>query len=183
MILRLLNWQGIAGIAVAFVLLIMLTAQKLESVRWKKESEQFEKLYHQEQAAFATTVANARAAADAARAADLANAQRVAVEQRAINRRSEDEFEARLADARALAERMRVEARRSAADRGTSGTASVPRLPGPASRADQAAGENRLPDALLATEQAIQLDELIKWVRAQAKVDNNGASGASSPVN
>ena len=55
MILRLLNWQGIAGIAVAFVLLIMLTAQKLESVHWKKDSEQFEKLYHQEQAAFATT--------------------------------------------------------------------------------------------------------------------------------
>ena len=28
-------------------------------------------------------------------------------------------------------------------------------------------------DALTATEQAIQLDELIKWVRAQAAVDPN----------
>jgi hypothetical protein len=38
--------------------------------------------------------------------------------------------------------------------------------------AAQAAGEDRLPpaDALTATEQAIQLDELIKWVRAQGKI-------------
>lgn len=179
MILRLLNWQGIAGFAVAFVLLIMLTAQKLESVHWKKDSEQFEKLYHQEQAAFATTVANARAAADAARAADLANAQRVAAEQRDINKRSENEFEARLADARSRAERLRHEVG-GPADRGSAGATPVPGLPTSAGRAAQAAGENRLPDALLATEQAIQLDELIKWVRAQAKVDNNGASGASS---
>ena len=80
------------------------------------------------------------------------------------------------------AEQLRNEAS-SAADRRTSGAPSVPRLPAAASSADQATGENRLPEALLATEQAIQLDELIKWVRAQAKVDNNGASGASSPVN
>jgi len=178
MILRLLNWQGVAGIAVAFVLTIMLTVQKLETVRWKKGSEQFEKLYHQEQAAFATTVANTRAAADAARAADLANAQRVAAEQRAINQRSEDEYEARLADARARAERLRIEA--GAADRSSAGAAPVPGLSAAARGIDQAAGENRLPDALLATEQAIQLDELIKWVKAQAKLDNNGASGASS---
>jgi hypothetical protein len=32
-----------------------------------------------------------------------------------------------------------------------------------------------------ATEQAIQLDELIKWVRAQAKVDNNRGTSANSP--
>ena len=38
--------------------------------------------------------------------------------------------------------------------------------------------ETRLPaaDALTATEQAIQLDELIKWVRAQAAVDPNADS-------
>ena len=45
--------------------------------------------------------------------------------------------------------------------------------PGPA---DGAAEEDRLPvgDALLATEQAIQLDELIKWVKAQAAVGGTG---------
>ena len=176
MILRLINWQGIAGIAVAFVLLVMLTVQKLESVRWKKESEQFEKLYHQEQAAFATTLANARAAADAARAADLANAQRVAAEQSAINQRSEDEFEARLADARSRAERLRNEAG-GAADRGSAGATPVPGLPAAARGPSQATGQDRLPDALLATEQAIQLDELIKWVRQQHAVRVDGGSG------
>jgi hypothetical protein len=42
--------------------------------------------------------------------------------------------------------------------------------------AAEAAGENGLPlaDRELATEQAIQLDELIKWVRAQAAVDTDG---------
>lgn len=58
MIARFLNWQGIAGIVVAFTLLVMLTVQKLEAVHWKKKSESFELLYQQEQAAFATTVAN-----------------------------------------------------------------------------------------------------------------------------
>jgi hypothetical protein len=42
---------------------------------------------------------------------------------------------------------------------------------------DETAREGRLPpaDALTATEQAIQLDELIKWVRSQAQVDVNAA--------
>ena len=30
----------------------------------------------------------------------------------------------------------------------------------------------------MATEQAIQLDELIKWVRAQGAVDNQGRDGS-----
>ena len=181
MILRPLNWQGIAGLAVAFLMLIMLAVQRLDSVRWKKQSDQFEKLYLQEQAAFATTVANTRAAADAARAADLANAQRVAAEQRTINQRSEDEFEARLADARALAERLRVQPQGAATHRRNGAATPVPGLSAAAGSTGQTAGENRLPDALIATEQAIQLDELIKWVKAQAKVDNDAPSVASSP--
>ena len=56
----------------------------------------------------------------------------------------------------------------------------MPALPAPPCRADQAAGEDRLPsaDALVATEQAIQLDELIRWVTRQAQVDPNAAAGA-----
>ena len=69
----------------------------------------------------------------------------------------------------------------AAADPGARGSAPVPGLPAAARGAAQAAGQDRLPqsDALTATEQAIQLDELIKWVRAQAAVDNNTAAGAS----
>jgi hypothetical protein len=47
----------------------------------------------------------------------------------------------------------------------------------------QASGQDELPasDELTATEQAIQLDELINWVREQAKVDNNPKGDASRP--
>ena len=181
MILRFLNWQGVAGIAVALTLFVMLTVQKLEAVHWKKQSESFEQLYHQEQAAFATTVADARAAAEAARAADLANASRVAAEQHAISERISNDFEDRLAAARAAAAaaaahagRLRVQSQ-AAADPGAGRNASLPRLPAAAAGAAQAAAQDRLPesDRLTATEQAIQLDELIKWVRGQARVEQN----------
>lgn len=170
MIMRLLNWQGIAGVAVAGVLLVMLTVQKIETVHWKKQSESFEHLYEQAQAAFATTVANARAAADQARAADQANAARVATEQRSITERTMNDFEARLAAARAAAERLRVA--QAAADPGAGREPSMPGLPPPAVGAAEGADEDRLPpsDRLTATEQAIQLDELIKWVRQQSAV-------------
>jgi hypothetical protein len=63
----------------------------------------------------------------------------------------------------------------AAADSGDGGRAPVPSLPASTGGAAQNAGEDQLPDTdkLIATEQAIQLDELIKWVRAQAAVDLN----------
>ena len=107
MILALLGWRGIAGIGVALLLSILLAVQKIETHHWKKQSASFEQLYRQQQSAFATTVANYRAAADQAHAADQANAARVAAEQTAINERTSDEYEARLAAARADAQRLR----------------------------------------------------------------------------
>ena len=179
-LLRLLNWQGIAGIAVASMLVVMLTVQKLEAVHWKKQSETFEQLYQHEQAAFATTTANYRSAAAEAAAADKANADRVVAKQRAINERTEDDYQDRIAAARALAERLRGEAARAPADPGGRPGASVPGLSAAAGRAAEAAGKDRFPvaDRQLATEQAIQLDELIKWVRRQAAVDPNVTSGS-----
>ena len=151
-----------------------------------------------DRAAFAQTVANYRAAADQARAADKANAERVAAEQRSINERTSNDYEARIADARARAERLRAQASAAQADSGGRGTAPVPGLSAPASGPAQAAGEDRLParpsevgtspgtlgadDALTATEQAIQLDELIKWVRRQAAVDVNGSAASAPPA-
>jgi hypothetical protein len=179
-VLRFLNLQGIAGAAVALCLAVMLVTQKGETRHWKKQSNQFEQLYAREQASFAVTVANYRAAADQARAADQANAERVAAEQRAINERTANDFERRLAAARAaaadLASRgLRREAATAAADPGRGRATPVPGLPAPAGGAAQAAGQDRLPpdDALTATEQAIQLDELIKWVEQQSRVDPN----------
>ena len=176
-LLRLLNVQGIAGIAVALALGILLLVQKGETRHWRKESGRFEQLYGQQQAALATTVANYRAAAAQAEAADKANAGRVAAEQRAISERTSNDFEARLAAARLSAQRLRGQGAAAAADRGGGAATSVPGLSAASGRPAQAAGQDRLPrsDALTATEQAIQLDELIKWVRAQAAVDPNAS--------
>ena len=108
MILKLLNWQGIAGIAAAIALSILLLGQKGETHHWKKQSASFEQLYRQDQATFATTVANYRAAADQARAADEANSRRVALEQRTITERTSYDYETRLAAARAAAQRLQL---------------------------------------------------------------------------
>jgi hypothetical protein len=173
--LRLLNIPGIAGLAVSVALAVLLLIQTVETRHWKKESGRFEQLYLAEQSALAGTVANARAAAAAARAADQANAGRVEAEQRAISERTSNDYEARLAATRALARRLRGQAAIAAADPGRRGAAPVPGLPAPAGGPAQAAGQDRLPvsEREFATEQAIQLDELIKWVRRQHAVDPN----------
>src|SRR5438270_5245541 len=100
MILRLLNIQGIAGLAATLALGLLLLIQKGETRHWRKESAGFEQLYSKEQAAFATTVANVRAATDQARAADEANVARVTAAQQTINERTADAYETRLAAAR-----------------------------------------------------------------------------------
>lgn len=173
-ILRFLNVQGIAGIAVSLSLAVLFVVQKADASHWKEQCGHFERLYRDEQATLATTVANYRSASAAAHAADQATIARVTAEQRAINERTDHDLETRLAAARAAAERLRVESR-TAGDPRASGDARVPSLPASTHGFAQDSDENRLPasDALAATEQAIQLDELIKWVRAQAQVEPN----------
>jgi len=181
MILRLLNWQGIAGIAASLTLGLLLIVQKIETGHWRKQSASFEQLYRQDQAAFAAAVANTRAAAAQAVEADQANLRRVTVAQTAITERTNNDFEARLAAARADAQRLRVQSQ-AAADPGAGRGAPMPGLPAAASGIAQGSGQDRLSpsDQLTATEQAIQLDELIKWVRAQAAVDPNLSPGSTA---
>jgi hypothetical protein len=175
MMMRFLNPQGIAGVAVSLCLAILLVLQKHETNRWKTQSARYEELYRGEEAAFSSTVASYRAAADAARAADLAAAQRAAAEQRAISQRSQNALESRLADARSRAEQLRFQAAGAAADPRRGASAPVRGVPAASGGADPTAGQDGLPlaDRLTATEQAIQLDELITWVKAQAQVDPN----------
>jgi hypothetical protein len=174
MIPRLLNAQGILGLAGSLALGVLLLVQLGETRHWKKQSASFEQLYRNEQSAFAATVAHTRAAAERARAADLANAERVAAEQRLINERTADDYEKRLAAARVAAERLRVAAE-AAADPRAGGSPRLPGLPAAPAGIAHAPGQDRLhpSDALTATEQAIQLDELINWVRRQAAIDPN----------
>jgi hypothetical protein len=183
-LLRLLNIQGIAGIAVGLALGILLLIQRGETAHWKKQSGQFEQLYHEQQSALATTVSNYRAAALQAAAADQANAQRVEADQRAINERTDNDYQARLAAAHSLAQRLRAQAATAATDPRSGAGAPVPGLSGAPGRPAQSAGQDGfpVPDAELATEQAIQLDELIKWVKAQAAVDRTNVTPAKAGV-
>jgi hypothetical protein len=176
-LLRLLNVQGIAGVAVSLVLGILLVIQRGETHHWQKQGGQFEQLYTQEQAALAGTIANYRAAAQQAETSDKANAERVAAEQRTVNERTEHDFEARLAAARLSAQRLRGQSPAAAGDPRRGAAAAVPGLSASAGGPHETAGENGLSqsDALTATEQAIQLDELIKWVKKQAAVDANAS--------
>ena len=176
MIFRLLNGQGIAGLTAALALVALLMVQRLDAQHWHKESARFEKLYQDEQLAFAKTTAAYREASDTARAQDRANAARVTAQQQKINERTEDDYEkrlaaARLAAARLAADRLRGNSAAGAADPGRGGAAPVSGLPTGAGSTAQTAGDHGLPAAgpegnaaLTATEQAIQLDELIKWV-------------------
>ncbi len=173
--LRLIGPQGVAGIVVAACLALLLMVQKVETRHWRKQSVRFEELARKGEAERARMVADFASAAAAARAADRANAARVASEQSAINRSSRHDFQARIDRARADALSLRQNPA-TATDRGGSVRSPMPGLPASAGRLDEAAREDRLPysDRLIATEQAIQLDELIKWVRAQAAVDASG---------
>jgi hypothetical protein len=66
MILRLLNPQGIAGLAASLCLALLLVLQKVETRHWKKQAASYEQLYRDEQVALAGTVANYRSTAEQA---------------------------------------------------------------------------------------------------------------------
>ena len=176
--LRLLNWQGVAGIAASLVLAALLVAQRIDARHWHMQSDGFEASLRAEQLALARTEAGYRAAADTARAEDKANAERVAARQSTINQETADDYETRLGGARAAADRLRAQLAAAPADPGAGRAASVPGLSPAAGGPAQASGQDGLSDALTATEQAIQLDELVKWVRKQAALDPNGGPGA-----
>jgi hypothetical protein len=178
------NWQGLLGLILGITLGSMLLIQKGETRHWRKQSNGFEQLYHREQAAFAQTVTNYRAAADAARAADKAHADRVLAEQAAINKERDASYEARIADARARAERAERlrQAAVASAHPGSPGAApvpgSVPAAGGPNGPAPQVGLSPD--DALIATEQAIQLDELERWVKGNLGINRTGPDSSSS---
>ena len=152
---------------------MLLLLQQADTRHWRKQSCHYELLYRQEQAAHGQTELDHRRAAEAARAADHANLERVRGQQASINERTSNDFEKRLAAARTDAVRLRSQAAAAAADPRLRGAVPVPRLPAAAGQPDEAADQDRLrlADRLTATEQAIQLDELIKWVERQSKVE------------
>ena len=137
-----------------------------------------------EKAAHQASAANWEAATNTARLLDRENKRLVEAQQTAESRRISDDYQARIDDARARAAAAGLRVQAAPADQGSGGKPAVPRVPDPARGIDAAACEGRLPaglsaaDALIATEQAIQLDELINWVAAQAAIETSGKEAA-----
>jgi hypothetical protein len=160
--------------AVCALLSVALLVQ--DRNRWKSVAALRQEQLVAERSAHNATVANYRAAAERARREDAQNLARVKAEQAAINERTLDDYENRISAARTHAERLRSHAQSAATSPRGGGAAPMPRLPGSAEGTAQAAGQDGLSyaDRLIATEQAIQLDELIRWVEAQGKVSPDG---------
>lgn len=133
------------------------------------------------------------AARDKARAADAENALSKERQAAEINRKAQNDYSARIEQARADAaairaaaaadaDRLRQTGGEAGSDSGGGGTAPVPGLSAARFGVDEASGANRLPasacdpmtidERLTATEQAIQLDELITVIEQQAEVHN-----------
>jgi hypothetical protein len=176
MIWRLLNVQGLVGLAVSSALAIALVAAHVDLRHWRKQSHQYERLWAREKAAHQATVANHLRAALESAEADTRNLQRVRSEQAAISQRIAHDYEVRIADARAAADRLRRQAGAPATHSGGGSATPVPGSGASAGGAADAAAQDGFPlsDRLIATEQAIQLQSLIDWVEAQSKVDNSG---------
>ena len=135
----------------------------------------------QEKAAHRQTKLDYAAAQLAARVLEEQRLARVAAEQETISDDVTQDYRARLAAARSSAERLRQQLAQGGAGAGRSTAAvDLPGAGGTAGGADAPSGDRRLPfDAdeldwrLTATEQAIQLDELINWVERQGGVEVN----------
>jgi enoyl-CoA hydratase/carnithine racemase len=129
-----------------------------------------------EQAAHLGTVNAFLAASEQAQKDAQDNAQRVAREQEIITDEIVSDYRSDLAALRSRFDRLRAGTPRT--DPGGAHAAGVPGLPDAAGRVDAATGEDRLPaagsltlpDALIASEQALQLDALIDWIEAQSAV-------------
>jgi hypothetical protein len=179
MLFRLLNPQGIAGTAIAAILALLLATQMASTRHWKAQSARFERRAEQARSALDLTEARVRGVAAEAEVSDRRNADQVRARQAAISKEIDHDFETRLADARTRAQRLRVETAAAAAGRRSA--TNLPGIPVAAGSPAQAAVQDRLlaDDALIATEQAIQLDMLIRWVRRQSAVDPNAGEGSA----
>lgn len=145
-----------------------------------------EQLLTATQTAFVDTVVNTTTASAKAEADAKANAARVAAQQERITDATLESYRSDLADlrsrfARLNANRLRAGAGRAGGDPRGAGAADLPRARHAAGRAAEAPGEDRLPasgglsldDALIASEQALQLNALIDWITAQSAVPFN----------
>jgi len=118
-----------------------------------------------------TTKDNFRAAMADAQRREVFRLARVKAEQDRINDHAEQDYERRLAALRSRYDGLRAKGRTSATS--AAGGVDVSGLPKPAFGADAAPDADGLSAALECSTYAVQLDELISWVEAQAAVNVN----------
>lgn len=170
MLLRRFWWAiPIGALIIALALVVLkLEARTAERDKWQTQAVA-EKQAHEQ------TVANYRAASAEAQRQAVANVDRVKAEQARITTEVETSYEKRV-----LAVRTEFANRLRASERTASGSSSgQPTLPAAITAPGEAyetSCKDRLPsdDALIASEQAIQLDELITWIERQALLDFGG---------
>lgn len=150
-------------------------ANQVETIAARTAERDREKTAHQQ------TKRNYAVAQRIARDLEERRLARVAAEQESITDDVTEDYRTRLAAARSTAERLRRQfASAGAGAGGATATVDLPGAGDPASRTDASTGDRGLPFAsadldwrLTATEQAIQLEELINWVERQATVRIN----------
>ncbi len=172
-LLRLLDFKAACALAAAMLLGGLLGHAWLDARKWHRSSDRFERLYRAEQSTRLAEAQAVRIASAQAAAADAVHARQVETLQNQISQRSDHDVQTRLADVRARYQRLHQGDRDAATAASRRTGAAVPGSGTSSHGAGQAADEAGLsgPDALIATEQAIQLDELIKWVRAQTALE------------
>lgn len=167
---KVMGWIG-AGLALV-VLGLWVTLEIRTNQRDDARSE-----LAAEEKAHEQTILNYRWAQERAAQQEAERLARVEQEQQEITRVAAQNYEARIADLRARAERLRDAPGAAGGTPGNVAVPSVPDAPGGADAATPGAGLPPLGDDLewrvIATEQAIQLDELIRWVSGQSSVPTN----------
>ena len=151
------------GFGLSAVLLVVIGVLWLLYGAEKRHSQK-------EEAAYAQFVADVKAKTELARISDAANKARVERDQIQVTQEISSDYQNDLAALRRrYDERLRLNAK---ANPGSGRSPSVPGVPGAAVRPDETSGEAGLPlaDALIASEQAVQLKALQEWVRGQASV-------------
>lgn len=163
--MKLLAATQIVSIGLIALLMIAKAAETRRALKWEMRASQ-------EAAAHAATISRVRQASAEAKAADAANVIRVERAQSALSQETDRDYQTQLAAVRRRYDALRLRTGSAETDPGGGGSAAMPGVPDPAGRADGAAAQDGLPagDALIASEQALQLEALQNWVSGQAAI-------------
>ena len=152
------------GVAVALFLAWVARIDHLRAAHLKQ--------YQAEHAAYVQFQADVKAKTELARIADAAHKAEVERDQNKVTMEVSNDYQAQLADLRRRYAALQLR-NNAKANSGGGRSSAMPGVPNTASGADDTAPQAGLPpeDALIASEQALQLKGLQDWVRGQEAVE------------